>query len=157
MCTFDIKHVFSIAGCLGTCNNSPITLLIFKYSKILCAASRIDLNQSSVKIRWKFTLYIGPRTSVHRNDSFGSEIASVNGYTEPFSYKKKNRKLVEKSRLLEWKMNCNTKMKNAHSSFFLYYWQGYAENSVTSLAIYWTLGNFYKPVATISLPKSPTF
>ena len=24
-------------------------------------------------------------------------------------------------------------------------------------AIYWTLGNFSKPVATISLPKSPTF
>ena len=25
------------------------------------------------------------------------------------------------------------------------------------LAIYWTLGNFLKPLATINLPKSPTF
>ena len=25
------------------------------------------------------------------------------------------------------------------------------------LTIYWTLGNFLKPLATISLPKSPTF
>ena len=25
------------------------------------------------------------------------------------------------------------------------------------LAIFWTLGNFLKPLATINLPKSPTF
>ena len=29
--------------------------------------------------------------------------------------------------------------------------------SVTKLVIYWTLGNFSKPLATINLPKSPTF
>ena len=29
--------------------------------------------------------------------------------------------------------------------------------SVTRLAIYWTLGNFFKPLATIDLPKSLTF
>ena len=28
---------------------------------------------------------------------------------------------------------------------------------MTRLAIYWTLGNFLKPLATINLPKSPTF
>jgi len=27
----------------------------------------------------------------------------------------------------------------------------------SDLAIYWTLGNFLKPLATINLPKSPTF
>ena len=29
--------------------------------------------------------------------------------------------------------------------------------SVTRLVIYWTLGNFSKPLATINWPKSPTF
>ena len=29
--------------------------------------------------------------------------------------------------------------------------------SVTRLRIYWTLGNFLKALATINLPKSPTF
>ena len=29
--------------------------------------------------------------------------------------------------------------------------------SVTKLVIYWTLGNFSKPLATINLPKFPTF
>ena len=29
--------------------------------------------------------------------------------------------------------------------------------SVTRLAIYWNLGHFLKPAATINLPKSPTF
>ena len=29
--------------------------------------------------------------------------------------------------------------------------------SVTRWAIYWTLGNFLKPLTTINLPKSPTF
>ena len=29
--------------------------------------------------------------------------------------------------------------------------------NVTDLAIYWTLGNFFKPLETINLPKSPTF
>ena len=30
-------------------------------------------------------------------------------------------------------------------------------HSVTRLAIYWTLDQFLKPLATINLPKSPTF
>ena len=30
-------------------------------------------------------------------------------------------------------------------------------NSVTDWAIYWTLDHFLKPLATINLPKSPTF
>ena len=29
--------------------------------------------------------------------------------------------------------------------------------SVTRLGIFWTLGNFLKPLSTINLPKSPTF
>ena len=29
--------------------------------------------------------------------------------------------------------------------------------SVTRLGDFWTLGNFLKPLATINLPKSPTF
>ena len=29
--------------------------------------------------------------------------------------------------------------------------------SVTRFAIFWTLDNFLKPLATINLPKSPTF
>ena len=31
------------------------------------------------------------------------------------------------------------------------------EGSVTSMAIFCTLGNFLKPFATINLPKFPTF
>ena len=30
-------------------------------------------------------------------------------------------------------------------------------SSVTRLGDFWTLGNFLKPLATINLPKSPTF
>ena len=30
-------------------------------------------------------------------------------------------------------------------------------NLLKDWAIYWNLGNFSKPIATISLPKSPTF
>ena len=34
---------------------------------------------------------------------------------------------------------------------------GWVSVSVTRKAIYWTYGNFSKPLATINLPKSPTF
>ena len=30
-------------------------------------------------------------------------------------------------------------------------------NGATDWVIYWTLGNFFKPLATINMPKSPTF
>ena len=34
---------------------------------------------------------------------------------------------------------------------------GYCDAVLPDFAMYWTLGNFSKPVATISLPKPPTF
>ena len=42
----------------------------------------------------------------------------------------------------------NTKTTWAWNSWYLAVWP--------DLAIYWTLGNFLKPLATINLPKSPT-
>ena len=40
---------------------------------------------------------------------------------------------------------------------YLYYVRNRLSDSVTRLAIYWTLGRFFKPLAKINLPKSPTF
>ena len=43
-------------------------------------------------------------------------------------------------------------INNCHSPF-----NGWLEPVWPDWAIYWTLGNFLKPLATINLPKSPTF
>ena len=49
------------------------------------------------------------------------------------------------------------KLNIFNKTIFLMFFLSYTLAVWPDLAIYWTLGNFLKPLATIDLPKSPTF
>ena len=57
----------------------------------------------------------------------------------------------------KWRTFEQKKFDFSKQKFFGKWSQVYKEPVWPDWAIYWTLGNFLKPLATINLPKSPTF